>query len=206
MKVANFKQMVGANNIRSMVMIAAMAIGLTVISCGGGNSKQQEATPETKTEQRATDYTKQETGTQLTAGDWQKVIKANFDFDLTVPSGFTFKEGRKENINPAYRVDFNVTAADFEAAVKEIHKYLFDLTAKITPADGNFSMVSYSTPDKPAVKGDKIPELTMNKLLGELQPDLWHFNTPKGAVQIALSNSEQNKFVRVTLVFLGKVE
>ena len=189
--------------------VIALAIGLAVVSCGsrGGNQQSGAVTTETaKVEAKATDYANQETYTELTAGDWQKVIKANYDFDLTVPSGFTFKAGMKENINPAYRVDFNVTGTDFTVALGEIHQYLFDLTAKISSADGNFHMKSYYTPDNPAVKGDKIEGLTKNSFTGELQPDLWHFNTPKGAVQIALSNSETNKFVRVTLVFLGKVD
>jgi hypothetical protein len=202
----NFKKMTTVNFKNSVIVLA---IGLVVASCGGRGGNQQSGTAtseQAKVETKSADYANQETGTQLSASDWQAVVKANYDFDLTVPSGFTFKEGRKENINPAYRVDFNVTAADFKAALKEIHQYLFDLTAKITPADGNFAMKSYRTPDNPAVKGDKIPELKLNAFIGELQPDMWHFNTPKGAVQIAIANSEPNKFVRVSLVFLGKVE
>ena len=139
---------------------------------------------------------------EMTAENWQKVIKENYDFDLTVPTGWSYKEGKKENINPAYRIDFNTSASDFKAAVQVIHQYLFDLTAKITPTDGNFEMESYS----PLVKGDKITELKENSLTGDLAPALWHFNTPKGAVQISFSYSEPNKFVRITLVFLGKIQ
>ena len=189
--------------------VIALTIGLVMASCGGrgGNQQSGAATPETaKVEAKATDYANQETYTELTAGDWQKVIKANYDFDLTVPSGWSFKEGKKTNVNPAYDVDFNFTADDFKAALGEVHQYLFDLTAKISSADGNFHMKSYYTPDNPAVKGDKIAGLTKNSFTDKLQPDLWHFNTFKGAVQISLANSESNKFVRVSLVFLGKIE
>lgn len=191
--------------ILTTVMCIATIVAMT--ACGGKTNKKAadgstETKTETRTETKAADYTSQAVGTELSAGDWQKAIKANYDFDLTLPNGWSFKDGKKENINPAYRLDFTPSGSDFKAAVNEIHQYLFDLTAKIMPADGNFQMASYT--DK--TKGERIASLKKNEFLGELSPDTWHFNTPKGAVQIALAYSEPNKFVRITLVFLGEVK
>ena len=183
--------------------VMALVIGLFAVSCGGSGSKQQSeaATSEpAKVETKADDYTKQEVFAKLSASDWQKVIKANYDFDLTTPPRCSFKEGQKENINPTYRVDFNVSAENFEAAAKEIQQYLFDQTAKLSP-DGNFQMNS-STGEK----GEKITELKLHRLTGTLQPELWYFNTPKGSVQLTFGSVEALKFVRVVLVFMGEAK
>jgi hypothetical protein len=86
------------------------------------------------------------------------------------------------------------------------------LTASIIPADGNFQISSEIVTNEKGeptgrkdVKGEKITELTKHRLLGTLQPELWYFNTPKGAVQISFSAVERGKYVRITLVYMGKV-
>ena len=141
------------------------------------------------------------------------MVKANYDFDLTIPSGWTFAEGEKDNINPSYWIAFKPEADDFKAAVAALHQYWFDLTASIIPADGNFNIeMEIVTNDKgdaigrKDVKGERITELTLNKFIDELQPQLWYFNTPKGTVQISFSSVERGKYVRITLVYMGKVE
>jgi hypothetical protein len=187
----------------ALALLATTAIFAT--SCGGNASKKQSADTATETATKGNDYANQELYTPLSADDWQKVVKANYDFDLTVPAGWSFKEGEKENANPTYVVDFNTDAADFNAALETLHRHLFDLTAGITPADGNFAMKAYGTPDRPAEKGDRITEITKDKFTGNPEPGIWHFNTPKGAVQLTFIYAEKTKFARITLVYLGKI-
>ena len=194
----------------------ALAIGLVMVSCGGRGGNQQSGTAtseEAKVETKANDYANQELWTKLSADDWQKVVKANYDFDLTIPSGWTFAEGEKDNRNPSYWIAFKPEADDFKAAVAALHQYWFDLTASIVPADGNFNIDMQMVENEKGevigrkdVKGERFTELTLNKFIGELQPQLWYFNTPKGAVQISFSSVERGKYVRITLVYMGKVE
>ncbi len=189
------------------IVLCLAATTIFAVSCGGNASKKKAAdgATETATSAKGSDYANQERGTQLSAGDWQKVVKANYDFDLTIPAGWSFKEGKKVNDNPSYSLDFTTDAADFTAALETIHRHLFDLTAAITPADGNFAMKAYRTPDTPAEKGDRIAGVKKNSLTGAFSPEMWHFNTPKGAVQLTLLYSEENKLVLISLTNLGKI-
>ena len=194
--------------------VIALAIGLIMASCGGGGGNQQSGTAtseEAKVETKTNDYANQELFTKLSASDWQKVVKANYDFDLTIPSRWTFAEGEKDNRNPSYWIAFKTEADDFKAAVTTLHQYWFDLTASIIPADGNFNIeMEIVTNDKgdaigrKDVKGERITELTLNKFIDELQPQLWYFNTPKGAVQISFSAVERGEYVRISLVYMGE--
>jgi hypothetical protein len=34
------------------------------------------------------------------------VVKANYDFNLTIPSGWAFAEGEKDNTNPSYWIAY----------------------------------------------------------------------------------------------------
>ena len=195
--------------------VIALAIGLVMVSCGGRSGNQQSGTATSgtaKVETKANDYANQEVWTKLSASDWQKVVKANYDFDLTIPSGWSFAEGEKDNINPSYWIAFKPEADDFNAAVAALHHYWFDLTASIIPADGNFQISSEIITNEKGepigrkdVKGDKFTELKVNNFFGieSLQPDLWYFNTPKGAVQISFTGVERGQYVRITLVYMG---
>ena len=205
MKNVNFKRMAGM----------ALAIGLLAVSCGGGGNKQQSsATESTAVETKVDDYANQALWTELSASDWQKAIKANFDFDLKVPSEWRFEEGGKNGVNPSYYVNFKTDADDFDATSKALHQYWFDLTANIIPADGNFEidmqMVENDKGEvigRKDVKGERFTELTINRFIGKLQPSLWYFNTPKGAVQVALTFSEKAKVAQISLIYMGnKVE
>ena len=179
--------------------LIALAIGLVTVSCGGGNKQQgraaetPESTEQVKVEAEATDYANQETGTQLSASDWQKAVKANYDFDLTLPAGWKFEEGKKANLNPAYDLRFTTSSDDVKAAYDELKQNLFNMTAEITPADGNFILTDITNRIKGA-KFDKAP------LSGS-----WYFNTPKGCVQFNLSGGE-TKWSQIYLVFVGEVK
>jgi hypothetical protein len=139
--------------------------------------------------------------TSLTDSNWQKVIRDIYGFDLNVPSGWTFKSGKKTNINPAYYVQFTTTAADFEAEYGTFMQYVFDLTAKVTPADGNFNM---DMDDNYAWHmTDKLTEIPT--MMGIPLP-LWYFNTSKYAIQISLDDSETSKMARITLIAVKSIK
>ena len=83
MKKVNFKN-----------SVIALAIGLVMVSCGGGNSSKQ-CTAETQTEQAVPAK-----GTELKNVDennWQAVVKANFGIDLAVPVGWSLKSVKSPN-------------------------------------------------------------------------------------------------------------
>jgi hypothetical protein len=108
--------------------VIALAIGLVMISCGGGNSKQQEATPETKTEQAAqsdvvtSKYTKAE---NYTAGALAKMkslgkteknkrlVTAGGSSDWTVYTVYTFENGQC------------IDKSEYTFCKKDINKELF---------------------------------------------------------------------------------
>ena len=201
MKTVNFK-----------ISVIALAISFMMVSCGGGNKQQQSSTTEsTAVETKDNDYANQALWTEMSASDWQKVVKANFDFDLTIPSEWRFEKGEKNGANPSYYVNFITDATDFDATSKVLHQYWFDLTASIVPADGNFNIDMQMVENEKGevvgrkdVKGERFTELTINKFINSLQPSLWYFNTPKGAVQISLTFSEKAKMAQISLIYMGK--
>jgi hypothetical protein len=131
----------------------------------------------------------------LTSDNWQQVIKDVYDFDLTVPSGWTFKEGKKQSLAPSYHIQFTTEAADFKAEYEAFAQYIFDLTAKIVPDPGNFESTDY--PDYDVAK--KLTEIpTMMNILSPI----WYFKTPKYTIQIDIMGSETTKTAQIYFVAL----
>ena len=157
------------------VLTMTLFIGLITVSCG-------------KDDDNGDDNNGNGNDTELTAANWQKVIKDVYDFDLTVPTGWTFKQGKKENTNPAYSVQFTSTAADFKAEYSKFMQHLFDLTEKITPAKGNYNEDGEQLNEIPDIMGIPMP--------------LWLFDTPKYAIQVDLMDAETTKTVQIYLVAL----
>jgi major membrane immunogen (membrane-anchored lipoprotein) len=128
----------------------------------------------------------------LTNTNWQQVIKDVYGFDLTVPSGWTFKEGKKQNINPAYSVQFTLNDGDFAASYKAFAQHVFDLTDALSDG-GNFK--STGSPDyNVAEKLTEIPSV-----YGIISP-LWCFEAPKYTIQVDISKDEAQKIAQIYLV------
>jgi hypothetical protein len=177
--VADCKNRAGAHffgrpmaNFSIRVFFMALAISFAVVSCGKDDDGK--------------DGDEGGNDTALTAANWQKTVRDVYGFDLTVPSGWTFKQGKKENINPAYSVQFTTTAADFQAAYLAFMQHVFDLTEKVTPATGNYDGEG---------KLDEIPVM-----MGSIYFPLWIFDTAKYAVMIDLSDAEATKTAQINLI------
>ena len=181
MKTVNFKNNVVTKDFRPManfsirVFMMAIVISLVTVSCSKDDNGDSGDGGD---------------NTELTATNWQKVIKDVYGFDLNVPSGWTFKQGKKESITPSYSVRFTTAAADFETEYTAFMQYVFDLTGKVTPAKGNYNDNG---------KLDNIPEM-----MGIPMP-LWKFDTPKYAIQIDLADDGSTKTVQIYLVALNSL-
>ena len=163
------------------MMMFAIAISFAITACGGDdktpNPNNPSGNPNTS---------------DLTASNWQSVIKDVYGFDLNVPAGWTFKKGAKTNINPAYYVQFTTTANDFEAEYSAFMQYIFDLTEAVSAVDGN-----YNADLLPFVKLERIHEIP--KMMGIPFP-LWYFDSPKYSIQISLDDAASTKIAQITLV------
>jgi hypothetical protein len=122
----------------------------------------------------------------LTASNWNSVVKDVYDFNLTVPTGWTFKQGKKESQSPSYSIQFTTNADDWEAAWDEFMEYIFDLTANVTPAKGNYDGDGEKLEEIPTMLGYKMP--------------IWNFDTPKRAIQIDLMDDSTTKTVQIYMV------
>jgi hypothetical protein len=128
----------------------------------------------------------------LTIANWQRVIKDVYGFDLNVPSGWTFKEGKKQTINPSYSVQFTLNDGDFETSYKAFAQHVFDLTAALS-AGGNFK--STGSPDyNVAEQLSEIPNA-----YGIIMP-IWCFEAPKYTIQVDISEDEAKKIAQIYLV------
>ena len=163
---AQFLRPVANFNIRLFTM--AIVIVLVVVSCGKDDKDDDD---------------KGGDDTEMTAANWQKVIKDVYGFDLTVPTGWTFRQGEQTNINPAYYVQFTTTAANFQTEYEKLLQHVFDLTEKVTPSKGNYNDAD--------VKFDAVPGLEM-----------WNFDTSKYAIQISFQDAEASKIAQIVLVAL----
>jgi hypothetical protein len=128
----------------------------------------------------------------LTNADWQQVIQDVYGFGLTVPPGWTFKEGKKQNINPAYSVQFTFNDGDFETAYQAFAQHVFDLTDALSDG-GNFK--STGSPDYSAAETlTEIPGA-----YGIIMP-LWCFEAPKHTIQVDISDDATQKIAQIYLV------
>jgi hypothetical protein len=161
-------------------LIMVLAIGLVTVSCGKDDDGDNGGKDETE---------------KVTADNWKKVIKDVYGFDLNVPSGWTFKEGAKTGTNPVYLLKFTTAAADYSAEFAAFMQYMFDLTAAVTPADGNFDVSLIS-----GEKGNKYENIPT--IMDKPSP-LWYFNTSKDCIQVSLGGASATKVAEINLTYIG---
>ena len=113
--------------------VIALAIGLSVVSCGGrgGNQQSGAATSEMQTEQAKSVG---ETLEDLNDNNWKAVVKANFGLDLTVPVGWTFKS--VSSPNRVNNLILELTIGEGTTGIDEC-KRLFEVTKSLSP-HGNY--------------------------------------------------------------------
>lgn len=177
-----------------ITLALSLALALSLLTaCGSGDSGNSGSSSTPGTSQGANNNGgSTENADTLTASNWQKVIKEVYGFDLTVPAGWTFKEGGKQSAAPSYNVQFTTEAEDFKAEYETFVQFIFALTEKITPATGNHSG------EYPDYTGDKMDEVP--KIMGEILAPIWCFDTSKFIVQVDIMESEDNKTVQLYFV------
>jgi hypothetical protein len=124
MKSVNFK-----------ISVIALAIGLVMASCGGGNSKKQGSTAETPASKEQVAPAKGgDKIADIADGNWQKVIKANFGVDIPLPAGWSLKEvyspNKENNVKLFLTISGDETGESFG-------KKLFESTKALSP-HGNY--------------------------------------------------------------------
>ncbi len=127
---------------------------------------------------------------------WQQRIKEKYDFDLTIPEGWTFTKVSYD-ANISYYIQFITEAEDFEKAYIDLCSYLFDVTAKVT--DGNFNMELY-----PNVRLKNYTEVPYWELFGTKIPmPLWYFNSPTYAIQFDVTDFSSSKTIQISINSCG---
>jgi hypothetical protein len=129
MKIANFRNSVGTYRMRPM--IAALAISLVMVSCGGRGSNQQSGTANTETAKVET--------TQVQLSDVAKVLSVGGLTESDIkPAGFDkFYPAREEAIQ------FEMKTALDENQQKAWIKKIFDKCQKLS-TDGKLYRSGYS--------------------------------------------------------------
>jgi len=175
-----FRQMA---NFRICATIITIAISMALISCGKDDNTKKD------------DDDNKKDDSELTATNWQKTIKDVYEFDLTVPEGWTFSEGKIVTANTSYDLRFT-TENEFKDAYAELLQYIFDLTEAVVPEDGNFDVDLFDG----GGKLDRFEEIPT--MMGEPLP-IWYFNTPSYCVQISLDDAPSTKTVQIYLFKMG---
>ena len=166
-------QFSGKTNLFKQNFIAILSVLFIATACSE-NEKPNNPTGDNNT-------------SDLTASNWQTVIKDVYGFDITAPVGWTFKEGKRQSSAPSYSIQFTTTAEDFDAEYLAFVQYIFDLTASIVPSKGNYD-------DDGTI--EEIPTM-----MGILMP-LWNFDTPKYAIQLDIMESKTTKTAQIYMVAL----
>jgi hypothetical protein len=115
--------------------------------------------------------------------DWQKDIESNFALNMSMPDGWTYKEGIiKNGTQPIFESRFTTNAKDKKAAYNSLKEYLFGLTKK-TSDGGNFIVANVFAIDTVPPNGE------------------WCFITSKGTIKIEAIN--KRKYVLLAMTLLG---
>ena len=160
-----------------LALALAMAFFM-LVACNKSNST-------TATQNRSASEGNGGNSNSNTTVNWQQEIKETFGFDLTNPTGWTFKELHKVS-GSRYVLQFTTTGNDFDAEYKTFVEYIFNLTKSITPSKGNYDgnlMNDYT--------GDKITEIPKG-----LTPS-WMFDTQKYAIEVMFSADQSGRVVQM---------
>jgi hypothetical protein len=126
------------NRINFKISVIALAIGMCMVSCDGGNSNKQNGGKKTDVE-TAKELVGKADDKSVTADNWQSVVKKEFGIDFAVPAGWTFKQVNALDFSETIitlLIRFEKTD-DNAVQVSETAKTLFDKT-KTLSSEGIF--------------------------------------------------------------------
>ena len=127
-----------------------------------------------------------------TADNWQSTLADKYGFTLTVPEGWTFKEGKRQTA-VSDSVQFTIESDDFSAASTAFIQHIFDLTAAVSGEDGNYETEN----GVPSVHYEEIPDM-----MGIMMP-IWKFTSGGDIIQIDIGTSASSKMAQIYLVKTG---
>ena len=107
----NIRSMVGANLCVRPMLIALFAIGVIMVSCGGGSGNQQSGTTTSETTQQATVAGSELRVKDANISNWQAVIKATRGVDIPMPDGWTVESAKPASGNSYVEVVFNISGS-----------------------------------------------------------------------------------------------
>lgn len=174
-----------------MPIALAFVLAISLLTACGSKKNDTDSTGKNSTPKTSQNDNSNSEDT-LTTANWQKVIKEVYGFNLTVPSGWTFKEGKKQTVNPSYSVQFTLDNGDFATAYPAFAQHIFDLTAALSTG-GNFK--STGSPDYDVA--EQLSEIPNG--YGIMMP-IWCFESPKYTIQLDISEDEAQKIVQIYLV------
>ena len=128
----------------------------------------------------------------FTADNWQSTLADKYGFTLTVPEGWTFKEGKRQT-DISDSVQFTIESDDFSAASTAFIQHIFDLSAAVSGEDGNYETEN----GVPSVHYEEIPDM-----MGIMMP-VWKFTSGSDIIQIDIGTSASSQMAQIYLVKTG---
>ena len=122
-------------NFRNSVI--ALAIGLVMVSCGGGGKKTDGKTTDVEA---AKELVSNAENKSVTADNWQEYVKNDFGIDFPMPNGWTFKQVKALEFSETIITLLVVfEKGDNAINVSETAKALFDRTKSLS-SEGIFTI------------------------------------------------------------------
>ncbi|MDR1811028.1 MAG: hypothetical protein LBR34_11625 [Prevotella sp.] len=179
--------------------LMAAAIGLAVISCGGGSGKDNALpmTEDGKIDAEALikqQLEESEKQTEITAENWKSVIKNGFGIDVAVPQGWSFKDV-KSYWNGETVIVLFTRNGDNAADPRNAAAAIFDATKAVSP-EGNF-IVDIDVDTYKTTKGkayDSFDEnYPPNKIAGgDFIATYWYYSY-KGKLKVVNIDSDDGR-------------
>ena len=126
------------------------------------------------------------------ADNWQSTLADKYGFTLTVPEGWTFKEGKRQT-DISDSVQFTIESDDFDTASTAFIQHVFDLTAEVSDEYGNFENMENGLP----VTITDVPDI-----MGVMMP-IWKFTSGGDIIQIDIGTSASSQMAQIYLVKTG---
>ena len=180
--------------------VIALAIGLIMISCGGGSKKNDiPTTADGKIDAAAVVKQQMEEAaqqTEITAANWQSEVKKRFGVDLSIPQGWTFAAVNVYWSGETVVISFD-RESDDATQPRAIASTIFN-TTKALSTEGNF-IVDVDSESYKVSKGkvyDSFDELEpVNKFFGEDYINSYWYYVQNGVKVVTLDCDKDKKFV-----------
>jgi hypothetical protein len=132
----------------------------------------------------------------VTTDNWQQVLQNSYGVNLSLPAGWSFKEGTQagNGIYVTHNIQFTTTADDFNDAFMTFAQQVFNATKTASSQYGNFS----ATASNPSVIENKLDALPV--AIGTvIKP--WYFAKSDGRViQCTANSAPSTKTIQLSFI------